>query len=62
MNNVRERAEIKSQLTPMKHMNRADYLQVTGLNSASRSHLLETPSGKLIVAAPVALDNLALAS
>jgi len=63
INNVRERAEIKSQLTAMKHMNRTDYLQFTNLNSASgRSHLLETPSGKLIVAAPVAFDNLALAS
>ncbi len=62
MNNVRERAEIKSQLTPMKHMNRADSLQFTGLNSSNgRTHLLETPSGKLRVTPPVTLSNLVLA-
>ncbi|MGW7678699.1 hypothetical protein ACWGP3_20565 [Shewanella oncorhynchi] len=62
MNNVRERAEIKSQLTPIKHMNRADYLQFTGLNSSNgRTHLLETPSGKLRVTPPVTLSNLVLA-
>ncbi|WP_375539964.1 hypothetical protein [Shewanella sp. DC2-4] len=63
LNNLRDRAEIKSQLNPVNRMNKSDYQQISGLDlvSTGRSYLLGTASGKLIVTSPVIRSNLVLA-
>ncbi|MCU8062709.1 hypothetical protein L5L91_18390, partial [Shewanella sp. SM55] len=63
LNNLRDRAEIKSQLNPVNRMNKSDYQQISGLDlvSTGRSYLLGTASGKLIVTSPVVRSNLVLA-
>ncbi|WP_158683075.1 hypothetical protein [Shewanella sp. WE21] len=63
-NNVKERTEIESSLKPFKRMNRADNLQISGLDfvSRDRSHLLATASGKLLVTPSVILSNLVSAA
>ncbi|MCU8087385.1 hypothetical protein L5L94_08255 [Shewanella sp. SM21] len=63
LNNLRDRAEIKSQLNPVNRMNKSDYQQISGLDlvSTGRSYLLGTASGELIVTSPVVRSNLVLA-
>nr|WP_237718808.1 hypothetical protein [Shewanella baltica] len=63
LNNLKDRAEIKSLLNPVNRMSKSDYQQISGLDlvSTGRSNLLGSASGKLIVTPPLVRSNLVLA-